>query len=190
LIVSLLIVSIGVLAMACGGNDDGDGEANDDSDTPAAMTATAPAESTSAAGGDPTTAPAAELNACELVSAADIEAAIGAPVGEGEPGQAANLFTCSYADPAFPTVSAAAVAVLAANNADDAREIYDLAKSNAAEVQEIDGVGEAAYWDDVLNSMQVVEGSYELSIDVASEEGRDEVAVATTIAQKALAALP
>lgn len=187
-IVAVALTAGTLLAAACGGGDNG---GDDGADASPAATATLDAEPTSADAEDtPASDPAIELNACDLVSEQDIEAAIGAPVGEGTPEQAANLFTCSYADPEFPAFSIAGVAVLVADNNDDAKEIYELAKSNAAGVQEVNGVGEAAYWDDVLASMQIVDGRYEVSVDVASEEGRDQVGAATTIAQKALAALP
>lgn len=190
---SALAAAALVFAAACGGGDDGDGGGDGNG---AQATATKPAaEPTAKATDAPATpaatgAPAVTLDVCSLVAKADIEAAIGAPVLDGKPEQAANLFTCSYAEPEFSNFSAAGVAVLVADNASDAKEAYDLAKSNAAEVQEVDGLGEAAYWDSILNTMQILEGRYELSVDVSSEEGRDQLAAARAIATKALAALP
>jgi hypothetical protein len=170
---------------ACSGDSDDDDATGAATPTPPAAAATEPAAES------PTSdAPASvELDACELVTQDEVETAIGTAVVAGEPEQAANLYTCSYSDPEAPIFGLAGVAVFVADNEDDAREIYDLAKSNAAEVQEVTGVGEEAYWDAILNTMQVVEGRYELSIDVSSDI-EDQLAAATAIAQTTLGRLP
>lgn len=170
---------------ACGGD-------SDDDDTTGVATPTQPAAAaTEPAAESPTSdVPASvELDACELVTQDEVETAIGTAVVAGEPQQAANLYTCKYSDPEAPIFGLAGVAVFVADNDDDAREIYDLAKSNAAEVEEVTGVGEEAYWDAILNTMQVVDGRYELSIDVSSDV-EDQIAAATAIAQAAIGRLP
>lgn len=179
-------LAVAALGSACGGDDsDNGGDATKPAATQQATQAATQAASTPVA-----TSAAEGVDACALVTKADIEAAIGAPVLDGEAEQAANLYTCSYNDPAFANISIAGVAVFVELREGEAQEIYELAKSNAAEVQEVDGIGDEAYWDDTLNTMQILSGKYELGIDVASEEGRDQVAAAKTIGAKAIAALP
>ena len=180
-----------IFAAACGGGDDGNG---DNSAEPAATQPVAD-EPTNVPTDDasPTSAAPpeeAELDVCGLVTKAEVEAALGVPVLDGEPQQAANLFTCSFNDPEAPIFTAAGVAVFVAENDDDANEVYELAKSNAAEVQEVDGLGEAAYWDATLNTMQILQGRYEISIDVAADDGLDQLAAAKAIAAQALSRLP
>jgi len=181
----LAALAVAVLTAGCGG-DDGGGDGDGDATKPAAtqqatQAATQPAQPTSAA---------ESVDVCALVTKADVEAAIGAPVLDGKPDQAANLYTCSFAEPEFANISAAGVAVFVELREGEAKEVYDLAKSNAAEVQPVDGIGDEAYWDSILNTMQVLSGKYEISIDVASEEGRDQVAAAKAIGSKAIAGLP
>lgn len=191
-IVASMLALCGVfLFAACGGGDDGDGQ--DGNGQPAA-TQPAADEPTSAPTDDaaPTSAAPeeAELDVCGLVTKAEVEAALGGPVLDGEPQQAANLFTCSFNDPEAPIFTVAGIGVFVAENGDDAREVYELAKSNAAEVEEVDGVGEAAYWDATLNTMQILYGTYEVSVDVAADDGLDQVAAARAIAVQALSRLP
>jgi hypothetical protein len=132
----------------------------------------------------------AAVDACALVSKAEVEAAVGAALLDGEPEQFANLSTCSYKDPASPIFTVAGLSVLVTASDSDAQEVFDLAKSNAAGVKEVDGLGDSSYWDDVLGTLQVVQGIYELSVDVASYEGTDQLSAAEDIARTALSRLP
>jgi hypothetical protein len=120
---------------------------------------------------------------------AEVEAAIGTSVTEPEPEEAANLVTCSYNDPETPLFSLVSVSVLVGEDADQASDVYELAKDNAADAQTVGGLGNDAFWDSVLNGLEVLEGKYDIRIDV-SPDGWDTRAVAEELAAKALDRLP
>ena len=148
-----------------------------------AATRTSPASTAQAPAG-------AEIDACALVTKAEVETAVGATVLDPKPERLANLASCSFNDSAAPVITAVSVNVFVAASESDAREIFDLAKRNAADVQEVDGLGDDAYWDDILGTLQVLQGTYEMSVDVASSEGADQKRAAEDIAAKALSRLP
>jgi hypothetical protein len=58
-----------------------------------------------------------------------------------------------------------------------------MAKSNAAQVQDVSGLGDVAYWDDILRTLWVVKGRYWLSIETQREAGGLEAAkrIASTV---------
>jgi hypothetical protein len=181
----VLVLGAAVLLAACGGDDPAAPDA-------VAHTATTSSATKATATPFPTARPdvADAIDACALVTKAEIESAVSATVLDGAPEQMANLATCSYKDPDAPISTVAGLSVFAAASASDAREVFDLAKRNAADVQEVDGLGDDAYWDDILGTLQVLEGTYEVGIDVASDEGVDQRAAAKDIANKALSRLP
>lgn len=181
------MLSAALLLSACGG---GGNTSTGEKTQPPAGAATAATARTSPA---PTAQPSpagAEIDPCALVTKAEIEAAVGTAVLDPKSERLANLASCSFHDPAAPIFSLASVTVFAAASESDAREIFDLAKGNAADVQEVDGLGDDAYWDDILGTLQVLEGTYEISVDVASGEGADQRRAAEDIAARALSRLP
>ena len=183
---SAVLLASGLLSAACGGDD----EKSPTGPSPIATTAPATRSPASASPATESTKTDAAFNACALISKAEVEAAVGAAVLDGEPEQLANLSTCSYKDPASPIFTVAGLSVLVTSSDSDAQEVFDLAKRNAADVKEVDGLGDSAYWDGVLGTLQVVQGEYELSVDVASDEGTDQLSAAEDIARTALSRLP
>jgi hypothetical protein len=188
-----------VLLAACGGGNE------ESTTTPAgtrAPTATqAPTETQSA---EATESPAAEatqtateapqasggeIDPCSLLTKAEVEAAIGTSVTEPEPEETANLVACNYNDPSTPIFHLVSVTVLIGANADEASDLYELAKDNAAEAQTVGGLGDDAFWDSVFNGLEVLKGKYDFRIDVSPDDG-DELAIAKDLAAKALDRLP
>ena len=180
-----LVLALGaiVLLAACGGGSD------EEKTQPAATkAATTPAATTGAS--QPTTAPpSSALDACMLVTKAEIEVAVGTTVLDPKPEQLANLSTCSFNDPATPIFTIASVSVLTGARDGDAREIFDMAKKNGNDPQPVAGVGEDAFWDDTLSDLNVVQGKYEITVDVPGDSA-DPLSVAKEIAGKVLAKLP
>jgi hypothetical protein len=183
-----LALCVALFTTACGGDDDGD---TTDGAGATATSSRPPATEPPDEDASPATeSPAVTLDACELITKVEVETAVGGTVRDGKPDALANLYTCTFGDPDSPVGSVAGVSVFVAESDDDAQEVYDLAKSNAADVAEVDGVGEEAYWDSILNTMQIVQGNYQVSVDVSSDEGRDQLAAATQIADLVLVRLP
>ena len=191
----LLLATSGLfLLAACGG----DGE---EAATPAGTRAPAATETAAGAqtpAGTPlatrtaTATPqpsGAAVDPCSLLTKAEVEAAIGTSVTEPEPEEAANLVTCSYNDPETPIFSLVSVSVLIGEDADQASDVYELAKDNAADAQTVGGLGNDAFWDSVLNGLEVLEGKYDVRIDV-SPDGGDELAIAKDLAAKVVDRLP
>lgn len=52
------------------------------------------------------------------------------------------------------------MSVFSAASADDANQIFDTAKRNANDPQAVAGLGEDAFWDATLGTLNVVQGKY------------------------------
>jgi len=172
-----------LLLVACGGG-------SSDNGTSTTAPTTKAGASTTAAKPAATAQSQAQIDACKLLTKAEVEAASGATIGEPKPESAANLYTCRFEDTAPPNIPVVAVSVLAGIRDGDAKEVFDMAKKNGNDPQTVSGLGEDAFWDDVLHSLNVVKGNYLLSVDVNLLEGGDPQAVAKTMAGKALGRLP
>ena len=129
------------------------------------------------------------IDACSLLTKAEVEAAIGASVTEPEPEQSANLVACDFNDPNTPIFHLVSVSVLIGENANEASDVYELAKDNAADAETVGGIGNGAFWDGVLNGLEVLKGKYDVRIDV-SPDGGDELAIAKGLAAKVVDRLP
>jgi hypothetical protein len=147
-----------LLTLACGGT-----EAAPEGAPPPAPDAQATA---------PASAPD-QIDACALLSKADVEAAVGRPVQDPVGDSIANLFGCRYRDPQDPsgTENMVRVAVLVADNAADARDVQETSRSNAAEVNPVAGLGDDAYWDAINRSLNVVKGAYHVTLSVSHDAG-------------------
>ena len=128
------------------------------------------------------------LDACSLLTSADVQAATKRPVRPPAKSAIANLATCTFDDPKDPTSKVVNLSVLVSANAGDAKKAMAIAKSNAADVQPIAGLGEDAYWDRYLRALRIVKGRYELDLVLDSEAGGLDAARA--LAAKALSRLP
>jgi hypothetical protein len=189
-----LIVAVGavmslaaaVSMAACGG---GSGSKSATA-APSGDSTTSVSPTTAAGAPTPPQASSGEIDACALVSKSDVEAAIGKTVLDPKPQQFPGLASCDFNDPSAPVFRLAGVNVVTEANASDAQSLFDFGKSNANDPQKVDGVGEDAYWDATLNTLDTVQGKYEISIDVAPDEGVDTLTAAKAIAAKVLANLP
>lgn len=128
------------------------------------------------------------LDACSLLTRAEVQTATKKPVLAPAKGQVANMASCGFGDPKDATSKVVDLNVLVAPNAADARRALAIAKSNAADVQPVAGLGDESYWDKYLRTLRVVKGRYQLDLVLDSEAGGLETAKA--LAGKALARLP
>ena len=130
----------------------------------------------------------ASFDACSLLTGADVQAATKRPVRPPVKSVIANLATCTFDDPKDPTSKVLNLNVLISANGADAKKALAIAKSNAADVQPVAGLGEDAYWDKYLRTLRIVKGRYELDLVMDSEAGGLDAARA--LAAKALSRLP
>jgi hypothetical protein len=196
---TLLAVSGLLLLAACGG---GSGES-----TPSPGGTQAPAQLrtpavTSVATGTPTPAgtpsagqtqtpataqpSAGELDPCALLTKAEVEAAIGTSVVGPTNEVVGPLASCYFNDPQTPVFHTVTVSVLTAEDSGQAREAFGLGREGS---ETVTGIGEDAYWDSVLNGLEVLKGKYDVSVNV-SPDGWDARAVAEELAAKAVDRLP
>lgn len=138
------------------------------------------------------------VDACLLLTKAEVEGLVGRPALPGAKEQAANLVTCSFGDPEAPKIGgrpAAQVLTLAAFTGQEgayaagpvaqARDAWETARRNAASAEAVAGLGESAYWDKTFKTLSVLEGRHFLSIE--TDGGLE---TAKKAASKALARLP
>jgi hypothetical protein len=190
-----LIIAIGIVISlaaaasmaACGG---GSGSKSPTAAAPSSDSTASASPTIAAAATTPSQAASGDLDACDLVSKADVEAAIGKTVLDPKPQQFPGLASCDFNDPTSPVFRLAGVNVVTEASSSDAQSLFDFGKSNANDPQKVDGVGEDAYWDATLNTLDTVQGKYEITIDVAPDEGVDTLTAAKAIAAKVLANLP
>jgi hypothetical protein len=128
------------------------------------------------------------FDACSLLTGADVQAATKRPVRPAAKSVIANLATCTFDDPKDPTSKVLNLNVLISANGADAKKALAIAKSNAADVQPVAGLGEDAYWDKYLRTLRIVKGRYEVDLVMDSEAGGLDAARA--LAAKALSRLP
>lgn len=129
-------------------------------------------------------AAAVQVDACQLLTKQEIEAALGKSVGEPVPETTPPVFGCRWAAPGFDGVS---VAVLVFGSPTEALGAFEMAlKIN--NYDQIAGVGERAYTSPIYE-ITVLKSRYELSVDVTLSQA-DRLAIAKQLAEKALARLP
>jgi len=135
-----------------------------------------------------------QLDVCSLVSRADVEAATARAAREPQRENAANLYTCTYGDATQPLLGGksidplASVAVFVGDTPAAAKWVLDLARTNAASVQPVTGIGPDAFWDDPTRIVRTIKGRYMVDIGVAADAGG--LAAAKALAMKVLAKLP
>jgi len=160
-----------------------------------------PGDSAPAATADSTQAAEAPVDACALLTQAEVETATGRSVLAPQGEQVANLSTCAFGDPGAPVLDGRAtsqtvsLSVFVGRAGDyyagavaQARDAYQMGRDNAASVEAVSGLGDDAYWDRILRTLNVLSGKYELEVEVASEAGG--VEVARNLALRALPRLP
>jgi hypothetical protein len=128
------------------------------------------------------------LDACALITKPEVDAATKHVLAHGAKSTVANLSSCAFADPKMPMMKPVSLNVLVASSAADAKKAYEIAKSNAASVEAVTGVGEQAYWDKYLHTLQTTKGKYQVDLTVDGDFGGLDAAKA--LLTKALARLP
>jgi hypothetical protein len=136
----------------------------------------------------PPQAGAGSLDACSLLTAAEVQTVTKKPVLAPAKSQVANLASCAFGNPKNATSKVVDLNVLVATNAGDARKALSIAKSNAADVLPVPGLGDEAYWDKFLRTLRVAKGRYQLDLVLDSDAGG--LDAAKTLAAKALPRLP
>jgi hypothetical protein len=176
------IVLWALVFSACGGGTSETSTATGQRASSASVAATAKAAS-----------PAAIVDTCGLFTQGEVEAMLRRSVLAGEKDQAATLATCSYGNPATPVVNGKptdvllVLSVLTDELPNQSKGIFEIAKSNAAEVQMVSGLGEQAFWDNVGRVLRVVKGNHLVEASLGSDLGGLDTARA--IMEKMLAKL-
>jgi hypothetical protein len=181
-VVSSLTVALSLLSLGCG--DAGGSKAR-----PAATSAPAAAA--------PPRTPFVPVDACSLLTKAEVEALVGTPAMEPTKEQAANLVTCAFGDPESPRVGdrpLTQVLTLAVFTAEEAayyagavaqaRDSYETARKNAASSEAVAGLGENAYWDKVFKTLHAHKGRYWITAKAGGLEA------ARKAVEKAIEGLP
>ena len=146
------------------------------------------------------TAPFTPLDACSLLTKADVEALVGKPVREPRKEVVGNLVTCSFGDPASPMVGDRPLSKLLSIDAftgmegayyagavAQAKDAYEQTRKNADSAEAVSGLGDSAYWNKPFSTLHALKGRYWLSVEVEREAGLD---VARKAMAKAVARLP
>jgi hypothetical protein len=135
----------------------------------------------------------AQTKACTLLTKAEVEAAIGRKVTAPLEEQLPQLSGCRFGDPDAPLMNGRplfahfTVNVLTFDSPAAADQVFEMGKRNAAAAQAVTGLGDEAFWDDILHTLWVRKGKYELELDVPKDSGG--VTAAKALAAKALARL-
>lgn len=124
------------------------------------------------------------LDACSLVTKAEVEAVAGRSVPEPTKAQAGSQASCSYLDPQA-RMMIAVVEVFAGNDAAQGREIFKQRSQSAAQVQAVSGLGDDARWNAISKTLTVLKEKYVLSL--VTPQGLD---AARKLAANALTRLP
>jgi hypothetical protein len=139
-------------------------------------------------------APAAPaVNACDLLTAQDAEQVLGEPASwmtsvlseaqGGDPRQ------CGY-NAGSDTTRTIALEVRQAASADQARQRFEAARELLAGAQEVQGLGEAAFWlGRGVEQLHVLRGDLHLIVTSHPGPERDAMAAARTVAERTLARL-
>ena len=140
--------------------------------------------------------PFVPLDACSLLTKAEVEALVGTRALEPRREQTANLVTCAFGDPESPKVAGRSLAqVLSlsvftgeegayhAGPVAQARDAYETTRKNAASAEAVAGLGDDAYWDGAFKSLSARKGRYWITVEAASGRGAAEKAMGKAIAR-------
>ena len=176
----------------------------------AALIGCSSSESSSSANAQPATpaaqkpapaAPVPPVDACALLTKADVEGVTGKSVLPGRKEDAGPLATCAFDDPTAPQVGGrgtSQVLTFAVMSGEagayykgatsQARDSLDIARKNSASDEPVTGLGDVAYWDKILRKLYVASGTYFVTVGVESRD--DGLTVAKAAVTKALSKLP
>ncbi len=188
------LAALVLLGAACGGDDDagddggaptatldsGDGGDSADEETPEAT----PEDEGGDDSGDDGAAGA--VDACSLVTKDEAEAALGAPVSDGEAQEFPPIYNCRYQTEDFDILD---VTVVVYDDDETAEASYEMAL-DINDYPEIGGLGERAYDGRPIGGVNVLQGRYELSVDVSAGESDEDFDTATGLAERAVDRLP
>ena len=177
--------AIVLCALLCSACDD---RRSETSTATGQRTSSAPAPATAKA-----SSPVKIVDTCGLFTQAEVEALLRRPVLAGQRDHVATFTTCSYGNPATPVLNGQPtdvlllLSVLTDGMPNQSKGIFETAKSNAAEVQMVSGLGEQAMWDSLERVLRVVKGNHLVEAKLGSDLGGLETARA--IMKKMLAKL-
>lgn len=172
-LVGAVTVGLALVLGACGGGDDDDDAGDDggaatatldsgdggDEETPEA---TAEDDGTSGGGHDNS---GDAVDACSLVTKDEAEAALGAPVGDGEAQDYPPIYSCRYTTQDSYMVD---VSVVVFGSDDQAEEVHDQAV-DVNDYEKVDGIGERAYY--ALGfGLTVLQDEFELGVIVGGPD--------------------
>ena len=137
-------------------------------------------------------APAAQagatFEACSLLTKAEVDAGTKLVAAAAVKGQTANMRSCTFGNPKDATSPILVLNVLVTASSADAKKAHAIAKSNAADVAPVAGLGDEAYFDKYLHTLRVVKGRY--AVDLVLDSSAGGVTEAKALAAKALPRLP
>ena len=172
----LTVLGACVLLAACGGSNETTGSAT-----------ASPTQSTAATGANSsaTRPPAVTPDPCSLLTKAEVEAALGAPISEPtQSGIGTPNVICDFRGQAQTGV------LLLVNNGSTsagAKRIFDASRRDT--YPEVAGLGESAYWQENSGGIHVLKGSFVVNLDVRPPAGKDRLAFARELATKVLVRL-
>jgi hypothetical protein len=156
---------------------------------PTPAPATKAAASTPAAAAQAAPVSAAAVDACALLTAEEVQAAIGkAVVPQQDPTGDARASGCSYLD-TTTRIRLASLAVYSVTPS-EAKGIHEATKGGGRDQVDVPGIGEDAYWDDTFSSLDMLKGRYSVGLTIASSAIVEAIQAAKTLGPKLLSRLP
>lgn len=168
-----LLLPACMLAVACG--DSGGPRAGEPAAAPK-LAAVAPAPATPRP-------VVAEVDACSLLSAAEVAATVGRKTTEPvEDHSAGHMSICAYPEPGARVVAGMPQAVVAkltvVAGSDDyfqgptaqVAAIFDMAVQSGAELEEVGGIGERAHWSPDSDTLRVLRGPYMVEVEIPERD--------------------
>jgi len=127
------------------------------------------------------------VNACSLLSSAEVEDAAGRKVMDPvEDHTAERLSICGYGEPGSPLLAGnprnlvVQLSVLAGDNTyfegpvAQVNASFDMITEHGGEVQQVKDLGERAHWAADLDTLRVVQGPYMLEVEVLERDSKGE----------------
>jgi hypothetical protein len=152
-VASLALALCGLLPLACGDGGSGKTKA---AGTSAAVPTARP---------EPR-APFVPLDACSLLTKAEVEALVGRRAMEPAKEQMANLVTCTFGDPESPKIGSRPSARVLTLGVFTGEEGAYYAGKNAASSEAVADLGESAYWDGTFKTLSAHKGKYWITAEV------------------------
>lgn len=130
------------------------------------------------------------IDACQLITKTEAQAAVGAPVGDPSQTSIPPVFGCDYRYPSSIEIEVG-VSVIVYQDNKQAADAFQMAL-DINKYPPVSGVGERAYDSRPIQDLTVLRGRYELAVDVglADSDRNKEFALAKELALKALGRLP